>query len=106
MKAKLNAKTRMLSFTFKDEYFIIDLNFGDLHDNWGSITLSNGIIYDTNFTWDLKPQLSLYRCGDEEQQYDDTTLITDITVFGSKADFFNLEFDKNFVDFFILFSSK
>ena len=24
MKAKLNAKTRMLSFTFKDEDFIID----------------------------------------------------------------------------------
>lgn len=106
MKAILNAKLKTISFTFKDELFTIDLKEGDLHDNWNSIILSNGIIYDTNFDWYLKPQLSLYRCGDEEQQYDDSTLIDDFTIVGTKADYFDLEFDSELSSVFILFAEN
>ena len=105
MKALLNTKLKTISFTFKDELFTVDLKEGDLHDNWDTIQLSNGIMYDTNFTWDLKPQLSLYRRENENQQYDDMTNINDITIVGTKADYFDLEFD-NSSSVFILFAEN
>lgn len=106
MKAILNTKLKTISFTFKDELFTVDLKEGDLHDNWDTVQLSNGIMYDTNFSWDLKPQLTLYRCGDENQQYDDNTKINDITVLGTKADYFDLEFDSKLSSVFILFEEN
>lgn len=104
--ALLNAKNKTIQFFFKDELFEVYLLEGDLHDNWNSITLSNGVMYDINFDWDLKPQLSLYRCGDEEQQYDDSTFIDDITIVGTKADYFNLKFDSELSSVFILFAEN
>lgn len=106
MKAILNAKLKTVSFSFKDDIFTIDLKEGDLHDNWNNIQLSNRIMYDINFTWDVKPQLSLYRCGDEEQQYDDSTLISDFTIVGTKADYLDLKFDSELSSVFILFAEN
>ncbi len=106
MKALLNTKLKTISFFFKDELFTVDFSEGDLHDNWNSIILSNGIEYDVNLTWGFKPQLTLYRCGDEEQQYDDSTEISDINIVGTKADYYDLEFDSELPSVFILFAEN
>lgn len=106
MKALLNTKLKTIQFFFKDEFFEVNLYEGDLHDNWNNIQLSNGIVYDTNFTWEFKPELTLYRCGDEEQQYDDSTEINDINIVGTKADYYDSTFDSELSSVFILFTEN
>lgn len=68
--------------------------------------MSNGIKYDVNLTWGFKPQLTLYRCGEEEQQYDGSTFINDITIVGTKADYYDLMFDSELPSVFILFAEN
>lgn len=104
--AILNAKSKTISFKFKYKYFTVDLTEGDLHDSWNAITTSDGIIYDVNFDWDLKPNLNIYRCGDEEQQYDDSSTIEISLVIGTKSDYFDLKFDEQLDCCFILFSAE
>lgn len=104
--AILNTKLKTISFRFKEQDFTVDLEEGDLHDSWNAITTSDGIIYYVNFDWDLKPNLNIYRCGDEEQQYDDSTTIEISLVIGTMADYFNLEFDDSLDCVFILFSAE
>ena len=42
-------REKLIVFKFHDEVFVKDLTKGDLEDSWGSITTSEGVIYDTNF---------------------------------------------------------
>lgn len=67
--ATLDCNTKLITFCFQNELFIIDITEGDLSDSWNSITTSNGEVFDFNFSWeddkDSKPCLSIYGLEDD-----------------------------------------
>jgi len=65
--ATLNCKTKLITFQFQNELFIVDLKEGDLNDSWNTITTSDGVEWDINFYWDGEtrvPNLSVYGLED------------------------------------------
>ena len=66
--ATLNCETKLITFQFQNELFIVDITEGDLSDSWNSITTSNGEVFDINFSWeddkDSEPCLSVYGLED------------------------------------------
>lgn len=62
--AILNTKTLKLRIKFKNEEFIVDMQDGDIEDNWNTIDLADGTSYDLNLYWEeesmRRPSLSLY----------------------------------------------
>ena len=66
--ATLNCETKLITFQFQNELFIVDITEGDLSDSWNSITTSNGVEWDINFYWEddneSKPCLSVYGLED------------------------------------------
>ena len=66
--ATLDCNTKLITFCFQNELFIVDITEGDLSDSWNSITTSNGVEWDINFFWDddkdAKPCLSVYGLED------------------------------------------
>ena len=67
--ATLDCNTKLITFCFQNELFIVDITEGDLSDSWNSITKSNGEVFDFNFSWeddkDCKPSLSIYGLEDD-----------------------------------------
>lgn len=67
--ATLDCNTKLITFCFQNELFIVDITEGDLSDSWNSITTSNGEVFDFNFSWeddkDCKPSLSIYGLEDD-----------------------------------------
>lgn len=97
--ATLDCNTKLITFCFQNELFIVDITEGDLSDSWNSITASTGEVFDFNFSWededDCKPWLSIYGLIDngDETFSTDFDNETSIEILGKhKADvFFNEE---------------
>ncbi len=79
-QAIFNAIDKTITFMFEDQIYTIDLTEGDLEDSWQGIITKNGIIYDTNFSYQY----------DENEVYIGFTLYPveeDLTtIFGSDTD--------------------
>jgi len=62
--AIMDTKKMKLTLRFKGEVHVVDLTEGDLEDNWNTITMADGTMYDFNLYWEEEgmkaPLLSMY----------------------------------------------
>ena len=82
--ATLDCNTKLITFCFQNELFIVDITEGDLSDSWNSITVSNGEVFDFNFSWededDCKPNLAIYGLIDNGDETFSTDFDNETTI--------------------------
>ena len=96
--AVLDCVTKMITFKFNDEIFVVDIKEGDLADSWNTITDKNGVMWDFNFSWEdtkgCRPNLSIYGLTEENGEFTINTsdeIVIDILGFPSADVFFKEE---------------
>lgn len=85
-EAVLDCLKRQLGLMFKNNFYVIDLSQGDLHDNWNSIKVGDKI-YDVNFSWDDEPLCSVYEVINNQTSTVGVSLSI-INILGTKKEYF------------------
>ena len=89
-EAVLDCLKRQLGLMFKNNFYVIDLSQGDLHDNWNSIKVGDKIC-DVNFSWDEEPLCSVYEVINNQTSTVGVSLSI-INILGTKKEYFGDEY--------------